>query len=53
MTEDQVDELFEDCMDEEDDEGEIEYTRKFISSVWVSNIFLYQKKKLIIEGLIV
>lgn len=29
MTDDQVDELFDDCMDEEDDEGEIEYIRKF------------------------
>lgn len=28
LTDDEVDELFEDCMDEEDDEGEIYYDRK-------------------------
>lgn len=28
LTEDEVDELFEDCLDEEDDEGQIPYIRK-------------------------
>lgn len=30
LTEDQVDELFEDCLDEEDDDGQIPYIRKFV-----------------------
>lgn len=29
LTEAQVDEVYEDCMPEEDDEGQIEYERKF------------------------
>lgn len=31
LTDAEVDELFEDCLDEEDDEGEIPYERKFAS----------------------
>lgn len=30
LTQEQVDELFADCMGEENDDGEIEYIRKFI-----------------------
>lgn len=34
MTADQVDELFEDCMDEEDDDGLIPYIRKYIINLF-------------------
>lgn len=31
MTDDEVDELMEDCLEEEDDEGEIPYIRKYLN----------------------
>lgn len=36
LTEDQVDILFEDCLDSENSEGEIEYDRKLAVNWWVS-----------------